>query len=167
MNSRRCSPFVHLTGPMPVTNYGMNFSGQQRKPAPVLYSRQTAPFSFLGAKVVAKKEEAVVVSKKLRAFAQIKRRQVLLAEEARKRLDRARPAPFSPGLVPVRHEAEERRARVEAVAAKAEKARQRAKPARPSSAPGWRVAKAHESSGYAEVGEVVPMFGRRNDDPGR
>lgn len=109
----------------------------------------------------------MVVSKKLRAFAQIKRRQVLLAEEARKRLNRARPAPFSPGLVPVRHEAEERRARVEAVAAKAEKARQRAKPARPSSAPGWRVAKAHESSGYAEVGEVVPMFGRRNDDPGR
>jgi hypothetical protein len=152
---------------MPVTNNGMNFSGPPTKPAPVLYSRQTAPFSFLGAKVVAKEEAAVMTSRKLQAFAKIKRRQVLLAEEARKRLDRARPSPFSPGQIPARDGEEKRRARVEAVAAKAEKAIQRAKPAPPSSAFGWRVARAHDSSGYAEVGEVIPVSGRRNDDPGR
>jgi hypothetical protein len=152
---------------MPVINNGMNFSGPPTKPAPVLYSRQTAPFSFLGAKVVAKEEEAALASKKLRAFTQIKRCQVLLAEEARKRLQRARTSAFSPGRISVAPETVERQTRVEAVAAKADEARQRAKPARPSSAPGWRVAKAHESSGYAEVGDVVPMFGRRNIDPGR
>lgn len=153
---------------MPVTNCGMNFSEPQTKPAPVLYSRQTAPFSYLGAKVIAQEAMALQEREQQRVHTQIKRRQRLIAEEARKRLERAAPRPFSAQRTfPISTERKDRLARMGAIAVEAEKALQRAKPARPNSAPGWRVAKVHESSDFAQVGAVVAMSGRKYDDPGR
>jgi len=148
---------------MPVTNNGMNFSVPPTKPAPILYSRPSGRFSYVGSRRVAREAEAAEMDTKRIKDLAITRRQFMVAEEARKRLARARPVSAKPPSA----EATQSMARVDAVAAEADKALQRAKPTRPSSAPGWRVPPVQNSSGFAEVGQVAPTSGRRNDDPGR
>lgn len=133
------------------------------KTAPIMYSRGGV-FSFQCGAVMAKQEVDRLDAARLAKLADIRRQQARVAEEAKKRFDRARPVSARGPSA----EEEKRRANLGLLAKQAADLLQKSKPVRrPSSAPSWRVAPVQNSSDFARIADVIPTSGRRHDDPGR